>query len=134
MPQTPFQARTEAAINQIKVSEALCQRQSFVKCLSDGDGQNQISTSCLPGAADGPGAYIQDYWIHQLRIYVVDPASGPAKVSSNNHSTVRIAQTFRSNRLTIYRLPLPEEVPMAFRVLPEYFLEDVVDYFLFIVR
>ena len=31
-------------------------------------------------------------------------------------------------------LPLPKDVPMAFRVLPEFILEDVIDYFLFIVR
>ncbi|KIM56094.1 hypothetical protein SCLCIDRAFT_133427 [Scleroderma citrinum Foug A] len=31
-------------------------------------------------------------------------------------------------------LPLPQEVPMSFRVLPEYILEDVVEYFLFVVR
>lgn len=32
------------------------------------------------------------------------------------------------------RLPLPQDVPMSFRVLPEFILEDVIDYFLFIVR
>ncbi|KAF8843284.1 hypothetical protein BDN67DRAFT_946028 [Paxillus ammoniavirescens] len=31
-------------------------------------------------------------------------------------------------------LPLPQEVPMSFRVLPEYILEDVVEFFLFITR
>ncbi|KAJ6508731.1 ubiquitin elongating factor core-domain-containing protein [Mycena sanguinolenta] len=31
-------------------------------------------------------------------------------------------------------LPLPKEVPMAFRVLPEYILEDIVDYLHFIVQ
>lgn len=32
------------------------------------------------------------------------------------------------------RLPLPKEVPLGFRVLPEYVLEDVIDYFFFAVR
>jgi len=30
-----------------------------------------------------------------------------------------------------YRLPLPEEVPMAFRILPEYIIEDIADFTLF---
>jgi ubiquitin conjugation factor E4 B len=33
-----------------------------------------------------------------------------------------------------YRLPLPKEVPLDFRVLPEYILEDVIDYLFFAVR
>ncbi|RXW24419.1 hypothetical protein EST38_g1415 [Candolleomyces aberdarensis] len=32
------------------------------------------------------------------------------------------------------RLPLPNEVPMAFRCLPEYIVEDIVDYFHFAVQ
>jgi ubiquitin conjugation factor E4 B len=32
------------------------------------------------------------------------------------------------------RLPLPKDVPLDFRVLPEYILEDVIDYFFFAVR
>ncbi|KAI9573523.1 ubiquitin elongating factor core-domain-containing protein [Boletus coccyginus] len=31
-------------------------------------------------------------------------------------------------------LPLPQEVPMSFRVLPEYILEDVIEFFLFVTR
>ncbi|EPT05311.1 hypothetical protein FOMPIDRAFT_1045367 [Fomitopsis schrenkii] len=31
-------------------------------------------------------------------------------------------------------LPLPQEVPESFRVLPEYIVEDVVDYYLYVVR
>ncbi|KAG9315705.1 ubiquitin elongating factor core-domain-containing protein [Chiua virens] len=31
-------------------------------------------------------------------------------------------------------LPLPQEVPMSFRVLPEYILEDVTEFFLFVTR
>jgi ubiquitin conjugation factor E4 B len=33
-----------------------------------------------------------------------------------------------------HRLPLPKDVPMTFRVLPEFIIEDVVEYFLFVVR
>ena len=32
------------------------------------------------------------------------------------------------------RLPLPQEVPESFKVLPEYIIEDVVDYHLYVVR
>ncbi len=32
------------------------------------------------------------------------------------------------------RLPLPKEVPKSFRVLPEYLLEDVIEYYLFVIR
>jgi hypothetical protein len=31
-------------------------------------------------------------------------------------------------------LPLPKDVPMAFRTLPEYILEDIIDYPLFVIR
>jgi ubiquitin conjugation factor E4 B len=33
-----------------------------------------------------------------------------------------------------HRLPLPKEVPLDFRVLPEYIPEDVIDYLFFAVR
>jgi ubiquitin conjugation factor E4 B len=33
-----------------------------------------------------------------------------------------------------HRLPLPKDVPLDFRVLPEYILEDVIDYLFFAVR
>jgi ubiquitin conjugation factor E4 B len=32
------------------------------------------------------------------------------------------------------RLPLPKDVPMSFRVLPEYIVEDIVDYLFFAVQ
>ncbi|KAI0712081.1 ubiquitin elongating factor core-domain-containing protein [Earliella scabrosa] len=31
-------------------------------------------------------------------------------------------------------LPLPKEVPTSFRVLPEYLIEDVIEYYLFVIR
>lgn len=34
----------------------------------------------------------------------------------------------------IVDLPLPQEVPMAFRVLPEYIVEDIVEYLFFAVQ
>ncbi|KAI0755049.1 ubiquitin elongating factor core-domain-containing protein [Daedaleopsis nitida] len=35
---------------------------------------------------------------------------------------------------TLVDLPLPKEVPTSFRVLPEYLLEDVIEYYLFVIR
>jgi hypothetical protein len=32
------------------------------------------------------------------------------------------------------RLPLPHEVPSAFKLLPEFFIEDVADYYLYLMR
>ncbi|KIY45637.1 hypothetical protein FISHEDRAFT_48948 [Fistulina hepatica ATCC 64428] len=34
----------------------------------------------------------------------------------------------------VVSLPLPKEVPMSFRALPEYILEDIVDYYHFVVQ
>ncbi|KAG6890617.1 hypothetical protein C0995_006593 [Termitomyces sp. Mi166 len=44
--------------------------------------------------------------------------------------------TFRSLGFTTFlsTIPLPEEVPLSFRVLPEYIIEDIVEYFLFVVQ
>lgn len=38
-----------------------------------------------------------------------------------------------NNKITT-RVPLPEEIPIVFRILPEFFLEDVVDFLLFLMR
>jgi len=38
------------------------------------------------------------------------------------------------NLFIVGSLPLPQDVPIHFRVLPEFVLEDVIDYLLFIVR
>ena len=36
--------------------------------------------------------------------------------------------------IVVFRLPLPNDVPMAFRTLPEYIVEDVVDSYYFAVQ
>jgi len=38
------------------------------------------------------------------------------------------------NVVNFGRLPLPKEVPMDFRVLPEYIVEDIVEYLFFAVQ
>jgi ubiquitin conjugation factor E4 B len=47
---------------------------------------------------------------------------------------IRQVDPQKSHPSPLAGLPLPKEVPMAFKVLPEYLLEDVVDYFFFIVH
>ena len=32
------------------------------------------------------------------------------------------------------RLPLPQEVPLTFKTLPEYFVEDLVEYWAFVLQ
>ncbi|KAK0464249.1 ubiquitin conjugation factor E4 [Desarmillaria tabescens] len=47
---------------------------------------------------------------------------------------VRQADPKRSHPNPQIELPLPKDVPMSFRVLPEYIVEDIVEYFLFAVQ
>jgi ubiquitin conjugation factor E4 B len=99
---TPFQARTETAINQVKVEMGKIQSQQL--------------------------AY---------RVQILDPELVFRTVGFINFVStwlIRIVDPKKSHPNSTVELPLPQDVPMTFRVLPEYFLEDVVDYFLFIVR
>ncbi|KAK0221612.1 ubiquitin elongating factor core-domain-containing protein [Armillaria fumosa] len=47
---------------------------------------------------------------------------------------VRQADPKKSHPNPQIELPLPQDVPMSFRVLPEYIVEDIVEYFLFAVQ
>ncbi|KAI9443115.1 ubiquitin elongating factor core-domain-containing protein [Lactarius indigo] len=47
---------------------------------------------------------------------------------------IRYADPRKAHPKPVVELPLPKEVPLGFRVLPEYVLEDVIDYFFFAVR
>jgi ubiquitin conjugation factor E4 B len=72
-----------------------------------------------------------------FRVQILDPELVFRTVGFINFVStwlIRIVDPKRSHPNVTVELPLPQEVPMTFRVLPEYFLEDVVDYFLFIVR
>ncbi|KAH7922937.1 hypothetical protein BV22DRAFT_1036932 [Leucogyrophana mollusca] len=99
---TPFQARTEAAINQVK---------------------NEM-------------AKIQS---HQLafRVQLLDPELVFRYIGFTNFIStwlIRSVDPRKSHPSPTIELPLPKDVPMTFRVLPEYTIEDVVDYLLFVVR
>ncbi|KAF4577224.1 hypothetical protein EYR36_005211 [Pleurotus pulmonarius] len=47
---------------------------------------------------------------------------------------IRQADPKKAHPSPVVELPLPQEVPMSFRVLPEYLVEDIVDYLVFAVR
>ncbi|EAU86067.1 ubiquitin conjugation factor E4 [Coprinopsis cinerea okayama7 len=47
---------------------------------------------------------------------------------------IRQADPTQKHPSPTVQLPLPKEVPMVFRTLPEYFIEDVVDYLFFAVQ
>jgi ubiquitin conjugation factor E4 B len=34
----------------------------------------------------------------------------------------------------VQRLPLPETIPEVFKMLPEFFVDDILEYYLFVVR
>ncbi|KAI0697911.1 ubiquitin conjugation factor E4 [Cytidiella melzeri] len=47
---------------------------------------------------------------------------------------IRLVDPRHAHPNTTVELPLPKEVPFAFRILPEYIVEDVVDYHSFTIR
>ncbi|KAI0300378.1 ubiquitin elongating factor core-domain-containing protein [Russula brevipes] len=47
---------------------------------------------------------------------------------------IRFADPRKTHPKPVVELPLPKEVPLDFRVLPEYVLEDIIDYLFFAVR
>ncbi|EGN98229.1 hypothetical protein SERLA73DRAFT_109617 [Serpula lacrymans var. lacrymans S7.3] len=99
---SPFQARTEAAINQVKADMAKIQAQQLA-----------------------------------FRVQLLDPELVFRSIGFMNFVStwlIRSIDPKKSHPSPIVELPLPVDVPMSFRVLPEYILEDVVDYLLFVVR
>ncbi|KAG6820711.1 hypothetical protein H0H93_012764 [Arthromyces matolae] len=47
---------------------------------------------------------------------------------------IRQVDPKKAHPTPVAQIPLPGEVPLSFRVLPEYIVEDIVDYFLFVVQ
>jgi ubiquitin conjugation factor E4 B len=99
---SPLQARTEAAIKQVKDEIAKIHMQQLAF-------QAQLLDPELVFRSIGFTNFLSTWLIRQ-----VDP--------KKSHPTPSI------------ELPLPQEVPMAFRTLPEYFVEDIVNYLLFVVQ
>ncbi|RDX42611.1 hypothetical protein OH76DRAFT_1410953 [Lentinus brumalis] len=99
---TPFQARTEAAINAGKAE------------------QDKIYAAQL-----------------SYDTQLADPELVFKSISfANLVSTwlIRFVDPRKKHPNPTVELPLPKEVPKSFRVLPEYLLEDVIEYYLFVIR
>ncbi|KAF8558253.1 hypothetical protein OG21DRAFT_1455716 [Imleria badia] len=99
---TPFHARTEAALNQMKTEMAKIQAQQFA-----------------------------------FRVQLLEPDFVLRYIGFTNFVStwlIRRAEPKGLHPTPLAELPLPQDVPMSFRVLPEYILEDVVEFFLFVTR
>jgi len=67
-------------------------------------------------------------------IRLVDPKKTHPKPIVEYVSLFGVVTQHLTDSLCRLRLPLPKEVPMAFKALPEYLIEDVVDYLIFVVQ
>ncbi|TFK61391.1 hypothetical protein BDN72DRAFT_828292 [Pluteus cervinus] len=98
----PLQARTEAAINQVKLEQGKIQSHQLAY-------ETQLLDPELVFRSIGFTNFLSTWFIRQ---------ADPKKL----HPSPTV------------QLPLPKEVPMAFRVLPEYIVEDIVNYLFFVVQ
>ncbi|KAJ7044177.1 ubiquitin conjugation factor E4 [Mycena alexandri] len=99
---SPLQARTEQAINTVKVEMAKIRMQQLAF-------EAQLLDPELVFRSIGFTNFLSTWLIRQ---------ADPNKKHPNPPAEI----------------PLPKEVPMSFRVLPEYIVEDIVDYLHFIVQ
>ncbi|KAF8645185.1 hypothetical protein AX16_008012 [Volvariella volvacea WC 439] len=99
---TPLQARTQAAINQVKIEQGKIRAQQIAF-------EAQLLDPELVFRSLSFTTFLSTWVIRQ-----VDP--------KKTHPSPPV------------QLPLPTEVPMAFRTLPEYIIEDIVDYLFFVVQ
>jgi ubiquitin conjugation factor E4 B len=117
-----MQARTEAAINHVKNEQAKIrsQQMAFETGLLDPE---------MVFRSIGFTNFLSTWLIRQV---------DPRKIHPN--PLVEYVPVFLEIKGAIFlmvlnsRLPLPKEVPMSFRVLPEYIVEDIVDYLFFAVQ
>ena len=117
-----MQARTEAAINHVKNEQGKIRSQqlAFETGLLDPE---------MMFRSIGFTNFLSTWLIRQ-----VDP-----KKTHPNPLVEYVLIFFSGDKNTFLmvlncRLPLPKEVPMSFRVLPEYIVEDIVDYLFFAVQ
>ncbi|KAK7048400.1 U-box domain-containing protein [Favolaschia claudopus] len=99
---SPLQARTEQAINTVKMEMGKVRMQQLAF-------ETQLLDPELVFRSIGFTNFLSTWLIRQ---------ADPAKKHPNPPAVI----------------PLPKEVPMSFRVLPEYIVEDIVDYLHFIVQ
>lgn len=118
--QSPLQARTEAAIKHVKNEQGKIRSQqiAFETGLLDPE---------MVFRSIGFTNFLSTWLIRQ-----VDPKkSHPSPLAEYVLHYLRDASFLMALRS---RLPLPKDVPMSFRVLPEYIVEDIVDYLFFAVQ
>jgi ubiquitin conjugation factor E4 B len=120
--QSPLQARTEAAINHVKKEQnkIKSQQMAFEAGLLDPE---------MVFRSIGFTNFLSTWLIHQVDPKKMHPSPLVEYVSHYfGDKGVSFLTVLRS------RLPLPRDVPMSFRVLPEYIVEDIVDYLFFAVQ
>ncbi|PAV17237.1 ubiquitin conjugation factor E4 [Pyrrhoderma noxium] len=71
------------------------------------------------------------------RVQLLDPEFVLRQVGFTNFLEawlIRLVDPKKTHPTPTVEIPLPEEIPTIFRMLPEYFLEDIVDFLLFLMR
>ncbi|KAF8606876.1 hypothetical protein BDV93DRAFT_488785 [Ceratobasidium sp. AG-I] len=79
--------------------------------------------------------YQQEQYAYEVQLF--DPEITFRNLAFTNFLMVwvmRLVDPKHQHPSQLITLPLPEEIPEDFRMLPEYFVEDIVDYYLFIMR
>ncbi|KAF8510860.1 ubiquitin elongating factor core-domain-containing protein [Gautieria morchelliformis] len=78
--------------------------------------------------------------IHQsifaYQVQLTDPEYMDRNIGFTNFLSIwliRLVDPLKRHPDPGIQLPLPQEIPTAFKMLPEYFVEDIVDYYLFLV-
>jgi hypothetical protein len=118
--QTPAAPRYEAAIKQVTVKTVSLLQINNVSRVTLQNEMNKIRASQLAYEAQ-----------------LLDPDMVYKSIEFTNFLSVWIIRSVdpkKSHPRPTVDLPLPEEVPMYFRTLPEYFLEDIIDYLHFAVQ
>ncbi|QRV77647.1 ubiquitin conjugation factor E4 [Ceratobasidium sp. AG-Ba] len=79
--------------------------------------------------------FLQEQCTYEVQLF--DPEITFRNLAFTNFLMVwvmRLVDPLHQHPTKAISLPLPEEIPEDFRMLPEYFVEDIVDYYLFIMR
>ncbi|KAF8579833.1 hypothetical protein K439DRAFT_1522775 [Ramaria rubella] len=74
--------------------------------------------------------------IFAYQVQLADPGYMYRNIGFTNFLSIwliRLVDPRKAHPSPGIELPLPQEIPTAFKMLPEYFVEDIVDYYLFLV-
>ena len=121
LTQGPLQARTEGAIQHVKSEQGKIrsQQMAFETGLLDPE---------MVFRSIGFTNFLSTWLIRQVDPKKIHPNPLVEYVPYYLEMMVFFSDGF------YFRLPLPKDVPMSFRVLPEYIIEDIVDYLFFAVQ